>query len=305
MLSGVTATGNSYGVFLDSSPDNTLSGVAASNNTNVGVYIDDASHKSTLSVVTASNNGGQGIYILSSYNTFSGVTSSNNNSYGLHLHLSSYNYFTEILKVGNDCYVYGGLNPGLVAGLGCANDGPSDASLTTGITLAGSFVGKTYDDNSNSSDTGKAVSFPIDPTAFDWSNFENPFRGWGKDGDFGNANSRGRWTINDGAIWDRSLWSTDAVLVNSLTIHNHGDIANTITHTWSDDSTSTFLRNAIEIQGDGQGNDNTLCESYETCLYTRNMGSYQGHGALVNAPAFVDGVTIMGVTLKEYEYNGY
>jgi len=65
-----------------------------------------------------------------------------------------------------------------------------------------------------------------------------------------------------------------------------------------------FLHNAVEIQGDGIGNDDTLCESDETCLYTPNMGSYQGHGNLISAGSFVDGA-ISNVTLMKYETNGY
>src|SRR5262249_46292251 len=51
--------------------------------------------------------------------------------------------------------------------------------------------------------------------------------------------------------------------------------------------TSTFLRNAYEIIGDGIGNENGLCESNEACIYTPNIASYQGHGNLgcIRGPA--------------------
>ncbi len=49
-----------------------------------------------------------------------------------------------------------------------------------------------------------------------------------------------------------------------------------MTHTWADTTSSTFLRNAVEITGNGNG----LCESNETCLYTPNMGAYQGFGKI-------------------------
>ena len=79
----------------------------------------------------------------------------------------------------------------------------------------------------------------------------------------------------------------------------------TLTHTWSDLSTTTFLRNAVEILGDGIGNDNTLCETGEVCLYTPNMGSYQGHGSLISAGSIGTGGTIENVTLWKYDTNGY
>jgi hypothetical protein len=59
----------------------------------------------------------------------------------------------------------------------------------------------------------------------------------------------------------------------------------------------------MEIMSDGIGNDNTLCESGETCLYMPNIGSYQGHGNLVDAGAFVNGA-LTGITLLRFENNG-
>jgi hypothetical protein len=66
---------------------------------------------------------------------------------------------------------------------------------------------------------------------------------------------------------------------------------------------TAFLRHAIEIAADGIGNDNLLCESNETCLYTPNIGSYQGHGTLISAGAFTNG-TLTGITLMRYGSNG-
>jgi len=67
---------------------------------------------------------------------------------------------------------------------------------------------------------------------------------------------------------------------------------------------TTFLRNAVEIMDNGLGNENGLCESNETCLYTPNIGAYQGHGNLISAGPFTNGV-ITNVTLMKYEFNGY
>ncbi len=57
--------------------------------------------------------------------------------------------------------------------------------------------------------------------------------------------------------------------------------------------------------GDDSGSDNGLCETDETCLYTPNIGSYQGHGDLQSAGTFTDGDRVTGVTLMEYGTNGY
>lgn len=76
-------------------------------------------------------------------------------------------------------------------------------------------------------------------------------------------------------------------------------------HIWSGACIVVFLRNAVEIHGDGSGNDNTLCESGETCLYTPNIGAYQGHGTLVPAATIGAGGAVENVELLEYEFNGY
>ena len=87
--------------------------------------------------------------------------------------------------------------------------------------------------------------------------------------------------------------ASDTVLRNALSLPTGND---TITNT-------TFLRHAVEISGDGIGNDNGLCETGETCVYTPNIGSYQGHGGLVSAGTFTDG-TLTGITLMQYATNG-
>jgi hypothetical protein len=74
-------------------------------------------------------------------------------------------------------------------------------------------------------------------------------------------------------------------------------------HTWNNGSSSTFLRNAIEVVGDGIGDDDGLCESNETCLYTPNFASYQGEGGLTSAGSFTNG-TITNVTQVKYKTNG-
>ncbi len=107
----------------------------------------------------------------------------------------------------------------------------------------------------------------------------------------------------------------------------NGDSANTITHVWNttvspiqqancdtavpgsifntDHCENIFLHNSVEISGDGIGNDNDLCETDETCLYTSNIASYQGQGDLQSAGTLTDGDTITAVTLMVYSINGY
>ena len=325
-LTDVTASNNGSGVSLHTSSNNTFTSVTASNNGNGGVVLYYSSNN-TLSGVTANNNSWSGVDLgyTSSNNTLSGVTASNN-SIGVDLSDSSDNYLTGKLQVGSnsykDCDVSGGTNPGLMD-TSCANDGVSDAALTTGVTIASSFVAKVItDDTVNTSDTVGTATITDFALSFDWANFENPYRAWGVDGNpFPDATNQGALGCSDrtynnqtdceansfiwtgGArIWDWSLLSTDTVIKDVLALPTGDD---TLTHTWSDASTSTILRNAVEIMDDGIGNDNTLCETNETCLYTPNMGSYQGHGNLISAGSIGAGGTLENIILMKYETNGY
>lgn len=45
-------------------------------------------------------------------------------------------------------------------------------------------------------------------------------------------------------------------------------------------NSKTFLIYAVEINGDGIGNDDGLCETSEDCIYTPNVGAYQGEGTI-------------------------
>lgn len=361
----VIAANNGYGVWIDGT-SNVVLDISVANSINHGVLV--ASTTSTIMNLTSINNGGHGltgggkgnIYtnVVSGnngsagirtsaavQNTFSNTIFSNNEGYGVKLENSSgNNYFTRLLAVGNnllgDCYVkaestdgdlrddideidvyHGGLCLATTTAL-------SDFTLTSGVTLSTSFVGKvTSDDTVNVDDVSGTVGFPADPTVFDWSSYENGFRGWGIDGSaFPSADHRGAWTAGMGRIWDLSLLSSDILIRGVLSKPLLGDSLNTIEHKWLalaadqaacddvfpgsvwnaiDDCRSTFLVNASEIAGDDIGNDNGLCETNETCLYMPNLGSYQGHGATQSAGTFVDGDTITGVTILEYATNGY
>jgi hypothetical protein len=170
-----------------------------------------------------------------------------------------------------------------------------------------------------------------------WVDFESPYRGWGAEGSATpSCESQGPCSETSTGpagcqIYDYRLrLDGDAFLARPPVIYPTG--ANVFTHAFAAnggtyqvfnealcdklfthsvfDSNSqtcgvTFLANAREILGDMRGNDNLLCESDEVCLFTPNMASYQGEGAVQPAEGytFVNG-TISNVTLLEYETNG-
>jgi parallel beta-helix repeat protein len=325
-LSGVTASNNGKGFVLFSSSNNTLNDMTANNNGD-GVYLYAATNN-TLSGVTASNNGiGIHLDINTGSNLLSDMTASNNGT-GIFLGSTLTDTFIGLLKVGNnsmtDCYVDIGAYPTLTDGT-CAYINPNPlGTLIHNITLANAFVGKVTSDAANASDIAGTATFPL-PAAFDWTHFDNNYRGWGIDGSaFPDAAQQGRWTTGNGRIWDWSLLAADTVNRAALTLPTGND---TFTQSWYGTPTTsdnagcntmvagsvwnntgsvcqtTFLKNAVEIPTDGVGNHNGLCESGETCLYTPNIGSYQGHGNLVSAGTFTDG-TLTGITLMEFATNG-
>ena len=196
-------------------------------------------------------------------------------------------------------------------------------------------------DNNSTDNHGPGLASYLNIT--DWISFENRFRGWGRDysltppGDFPSSENRGKCdgTYSNCRIFDWSLALADTGTIrDAITTLPAG--ADTLEHTWTvspapadqaacdaavtgsvfipgtgingtaSKCETTFLRNAVEIMGDHLGNENTLCESGETCLFTPNIGSYQGHGNLIQVGYIpVGATTLQDITLMQYEINGY
>ncbi len=205
--------------------------------------------------------------------------------------------FSGVLKVGGtgstNCTVTGGTSPGL-ADTTCA----SGATLSTGVGVGASFVGTvTTDDTANPNDVSG-----VGPTT-SWA-FQNPYRTWGNyaaGAMFPDAAVRGVCSTASCQIYDWSLYAIDPVM-RAMNTEATAGVA--LTHTWLDATTTTFLSGAIEVMGDGIGNDNGLCESNETCVFAPNIGAYQGHGALVHVGNVTAG-SVANVDLWKYPTNGY
>jgi len=337
----VSANNGNFGVYLQLSRNNVFTQLTAANNIS-GVHLTSQSYNNVFINTTSINNGGGfGLWEPGSgSNVIHNLTAFNNASSGLHVtssensiinfasthngHFDSLNgqnvgwgvfidsvsgrssYFSGILKFGNnlvgDCG--GGItttNGGIVKD-SCEPNALSDFGVPiTGVNMQNTFVGKIAgNDPNNTTDTGGEV-FSIE--IYDWLSFANQYRFWGKSGSntiYPSSDQQGQCGKSENChIWDVSLRNTDAVLKGILSTPT-GD--NTAVHTWQDATKIRYLRNAAEISGDGIGNNNGLCESGESCLFTPNIGSYQGHGNLLPVN-FIDG-QLVNIKLFAYEFNG-
>ena len=340
VLANAMAAANSSGgiVVLGGGQGNAVLGASVANSSAVAVHVDAGGSRTTVAMTAAANNGGPGLRLTGTSSTLADIAVAMCVP-GVQVEGGG-NYFTGFVKLGNpllDCQVDGSpVDPGMDGS--CAPQGASDFTLRTQISLSSTFVAKVaVDDAENASDTDGAAEL-VDIT--DWTSFDNGFRGWGIDGGaFPSSDHHGPCAgLNVNCrIWDWSLAEADAdgdpngggegvpgpALLEVLELPTGDD---TLVHIWAGSATSqaqcdalvlgsvyhqpdetcrtTHLRRAVEIVGDGVGNENLLCESAERCRFWPNIGAYPGHGALVSAGAFVDGA-ITGVTLLRHQTNGY
>lgn len=202
----------------------------------------------------------------------------------------------------------------------CANTGSSTATLVIPtFDFTKMIVGKVmHDDSANSSDVlGSSLFSAIT----DFISFENPFRIWGQEGNtFPHSTNSGQCMSGNCRIWDYRLKadtnniaynSTEAVTVKNAAFvpgatcpaHLHGNKVSAFTN--DTPTTVTFLTHAVEIAGDGWGNDNALCESNEECIYTPNFGAYQGEGDYYhNGTCLFQNGIVANVKLYAYPING-
>ena len=335
-----------YGIYVSESDNSIAVNLLSANQRNYGIRFIGQNY--AVLNATSANNDNDGFYFETSNSVFANPLAVNNDRHGISFAAfsglgsntivnavlahnidsgvfvgSDSNSFTGVLYVGDngvtDCDIDPtATDPGLV-NTTCANQGSSDATLTTGIDLTSAFVGKvTSDDEINGDD--QDGTRPYDAPITDWASFENEMRAWGIDGSaFPDDDHDTDCTTGDLCrIWDWSLASSDAAvrdvlpMPDSADTHVHtwsatteSDCAAIVGATWSGGScTSRFVLNASEVMGDGNGNDNGLCESDEDCLFTPNIGRYQGHGALVETGTTINGGDVQNVVLLEHPTNG-
>jgi len=145
----------------------------------------------------------------------------------------------------------------------------------------------------------------------DWIRLDSPFRTWNLGAvaspiDLANA---GKCAAGTCAIRDFRLTQADTVLRNHCGTVVHGEVCPDSVRgdrVISDHQapSNVFLVNAREVTGDGRGDDDGLCESGEACIFSPNLGPYQGEGDFTTREClFQDGV-VFDVTMYAYPENG-
>ncbi len=306
--------------------------------TNAG-SIEILGQNQVLTYLTSSNNAGAGLDIGSSNNAlvnqfFSNasvneifVASSTNVTFSQIAVRRSYDYsigfdfdgsngtkFTNNILIDDNsntprrCQIAnGGANPGVIANT-CGNMNTSDANwVYYPFAALSPILGTIATDSINSHGSTNSIAWT---SVSDWLNFENNFRSW-------SSQTLGQCNSGNCVLMDFRIRTADTLIKNKsgdgLTANaafTAGTACPTAIHgnkaiSDSQPTPHTFLINAFEIYGDGVGNDNTLCESNEDCLYSPNFGAYQGEGDYKSngTCTFQDG-TVSGVTMYAYPING-
>jgi hypothetical protein len=221
---------------------------------------------------------------------------------------------------GDECIVAGSTSSiatKAVAGTGC-----EVASGVTGLTytehahsFSNAFVGFVASDSVNTVDVNGPTASSSITAASQWHRFENNFRVWTRQPNetFPTGAFYGRCGGGNCQIFDLRLRSGDTIFrnVNGAFAANstcpasvHGDqvITDGVAPT-----PNKFLAHAQEIIDDAFGDNDGLCESNESCVYSPNIGIYQGEGDYTSHKCtFVDGGAgnVSGVTMYGYPVNG-
>jgi len=246
--------------------------------------------------------------ILSAYNDYTISMGGNNN-------IVNGTVWTGQLAIGgaNSCQNAGGAGNSLPAGN--TNCTPAVSyTLVTGVDPANSFVGLPIADSSN---TTAGFTSPLAYASItDFVHFANLYRGWGLDSSstiFAPGNT-GNCSGGTCQLYDYTLAASDVVMRNKFgTWANNGTCpaltdSTVASNVITDAAGRKYLAYAVESMDpflNPGGNYDGLCESGEVCVFTPNIGSYQGSGDIsTTTPCTVTGGNgVVNVTLYAYPTN--
>lgn len=261
----------------EASANNSLSQVVAVGNGSHGIHVHNG-FRNTLSHITARLNGGQGVFVESStrdgnrehtYNAVVNMLSHQNTGHGIRLEGSgSYDN-------GFKYNIFAGGNTSIqcqIYGAGTNNDLVNDTGSTC-QAQAGYFNLMPVVDNAFASSIGSFDSNEYKLFANDMSVLDRSYDGSGNQA----------FAVDD---------ACPQAVDGNMMLEDQQSTAN------------SFLVNATEIINDGSGDDDGLCESNESCIYSPNFGAYQGHGDLSSGTCDFSNGNIFNVKMYRYSSNG-
>ncbi len=213
-------------------------------------------------------------------------------------------------------FMYHGTESACAGSSGDSSTICSNSNSRSGADLSSAFFGRVVSDDTKNPDDGGVGFFSGAYTSLSASgalDFDFMTRGWGTSAGYIFPNSALRnSTLSNLGIWDFRPLSGAGIYNRSYS----GSSVNGSTPTDGSACSAgtvflndfiviggvTFLRNAIEIDGDGVGNDNGLCESNEDCIYAPNIGAYQGSGGITTGYCVPTGGSVLS-NIKIFKYN--
>ena len=222
--------------------------------------------------------------------------------------------FTGDVLLGDqikDCDINPAVTTNLIGnsttGFNCNTSDPN-LNLITGASANNTLLGFVPSDSAN----GSAIpgsGFINYGAITDWENFDNWYRGFTRAGSttfIDNANDERCDGSEICGLFDASLKTGDTGVAGGPVALGTNQCPGSEDY-FSSTTTGNYLMNAVEIMEDFIGNDDGLCQSGEDCIFSPNIGAYQGHGPLVpsSCPAIGAGGTISDVNLFDFTTNGY
>ncbi len=316
VFSDIVSANNGFGLrLLTGGESNTFAHVTLTNNA-IGLR-ENLSRTSLHNCVAVNNN--TGLEASGAASTFSHLVAGYGNVGVRVVPPASDIRFLGVLvadKSGDDCQLAGGTNPGIDTD---CNPTDSSAFIKVGTMATPPQFGGAIAAPGDAVNTSDADGTALGSSISDWSRFENRYRGWGLDGGaaFPSDLHRQECLAADTCrIWDWQLRSSDPILRNrtgngqaenspfvagmSCPPEVHGDVVATDQQAPS----NIYLLNAKEILLDHIGDEDGLCETDESCLYTPNFGAYQGHGVVSTVPCIFASGTVANVVMYAYATNG-
>jgi hypothetical protein len=283
------------GLYIHSSKV-TIVDVLSTNNNGHGVYIEGSIHSTVLSVSSNANKR-SGIFLSNSQNSFLGNLSLSYNLIGIELIGSSNITINNLLSYKNTLYpILDSDNKNIIIGKSkvsqkekdkCLNkkdSNPQQEKLCDLFFLQKNNL-EVIEENiefetiyplTDSSSVEQRNYTVLYTDIQSWNNFSSDYITIGKK--LENPIAGGRCEYNENcSFYDWRLNAKDRLNLNS----NHCPTVDDFVQIKYSDIETMMLNNSVERFG--YGNYNGICEVNETCVYTPNYGSYQGHGSLVTS----------------------